>query len=185
MTEPIFFTLTKVNIAKFWHLAMILFCNRQWEKSLPFGYTPLKGNFFTLCRIKEWQFNIPQGARGILRNDALLTCFIVFFTENQHCHWACWQYCQSGGTQEWRNVGERAILAVVYIQQLKALSGSSSRIRWWVSTVEERGTIGSLTLAQLDPWTFWHNWIPGTIRSLDSLAQLDPCSIGSLDLLAQ
>ena len=49
----------------------------------------------------------------------------------------------------------------------------------------ERGTIGSLTLAQLDPWTFWHNWIRGTIRSLDSLAQLDPCSIGSLDLLAQ
>ena len=36
--------------------------------------------------------------------------------------------------------------------------------------------------AQLDPW---HNWIPGTIRSLDSLAQLDPCSIGSLDSLAQ
>ena len=47
-------------------------------------------------------------------------------TVNQHPHWACWQYGHSGGTQGWLGVGERAIWAVGYIQQLKALLGSSN-----------------------------------------------------------
>ena len=60
---------------------------------------------------------------------------LLCFTVNQRPHWACWQYGHSGGTQGWLGVGERAIWAVGYIQQLKALLASSSGICWWVSTV--------------------------------------------------
>ena len=98
-----------------WDISQLLYVQSYEIKLSPWNWGSVAGP--VIQANGGWDLRMTWG---------LEACFTV--------HWVCWQYGHSGGTQGWLVVWERAIWAVGYIQQLKALLVSSSGIQLYKKT---------------------------------------------------